>query len=82
MRAAGATKNVLAGVMNFTAVLIFLFSGQVRWLEAVVEQAQKSGVQNQGVLVLQLPGGVRVEIADVKQATLAAAVVRALAQPC
>jgi hypothetical protein len=36
LRAAGATKNVLAGVMNFTAVLIFLFSGQVRWLEAGV----------------------------------------------
>jgi uncharacterized membrane protein YfcA len=36
MRAAGATKNVLAGVMNFTAVLIFLFSGQVRWVEAGV----------------------------------------------
>ncbi len=36
MRSAGATKNVLAGVMNFTAVLIFLFSGQVRWLEAGV----------------------------------------------
>jgi uncharacterized membrane protein YfcA len=36
LRAAGATKNVLAGVMNFTAVLVFLFSGQVRWLEAAV----------------------------------------------
>jgi uncharacterized protein len=36
LRAAGATKNLLAGVMNFTAVLIFLFSGQVRWLEAGV----------------------------------------------
>lgn len=36
VRAAGATKNVLAGAMNFTAVLIFLFSGQVRWLAAAV----------------------------------------------
>ncbi|HEX3886937.1 MAG TPA: sulfite exporter TauE/SafE family protein [Phenylobacterium sp.] len=36
LRSAGATKNVLAGVMNFTAVLVFLFSGQVRWLEAGV----------------------------------------------
>ena len=36
VRAAGATKNVLAGVMNFTAVLIFLFSGQVRWIQAGV----------------------------------------------
>ena len=32
VKAAGATKNVLAGVMNFTAVLIFLFSGQVHWI--------------------------------------------------
>jgi transposase-like protein len=55
---------------------------QVRLLEAVVEQAQKPGPQNQGVLVLQLPGGARVEINDVKQATLAAAVVRELAQSC
>lgn len=36
VRAASATKNVLAGAMNFTAVLIFLFSGQVRWLAAAV----------------------------------------------
>jgi uncharacterized membrane protein YfcA len=36
VRAASATKNVLAGVMNFTAVLIFLFSGQVRWIQAGV----------------------------------------------
>jgi hypothetical protein len=55
---------------------------QVRWLEAVVEQAQKSGSQNQGSLVLQLPGGVRAEISDVKQAALAGALVRALAQSC
>jgi len=32
VRAAAATKNLLAGVMNFTAVLIFLVSGEVRWL--------------------------------------------------
>ncbi len=36
VRAASATKNVLAGAMNATAVLIFLFSGQVRWLAAAV----------------------------------------------
>lgn len=36
VRAAAATKNVLAGMMNFTAVLIFLFSGQVRWLACAV----------------------------------------------
>jgi transposase-like protein len=55
---------------------------QVRLLEAVVEQAPKPGPPNQGVLVLQLPGGALVEISDVKQATLAAAVVRELARSC
>jgi uncharacterized protein len=34
MRHAGATKNALAGVMNASAVLIFVFSPQVRWLQA------------------------------------------------
>ncbi|MBS0483240.1 MAG: sulfite exporter TauE/SafE family protein [Proteobacteria bacterium] len=32
VRAAAATKNVLAAVMNLTAVLVFVFSGEVRWL--------------------------------------------------
>jgi hypothetical protein len=36
---AAATKNVLAGVMNASAVLIFLFSGEVRWLSGVVLSA-------------------------------------------
>jgi transposase-like protein len=54
---------------------------QVRLLEAVVEQA-KPGPQNQGVLVLQLPGGARVEISDVKQAVLAAALIGELAPSC
>ena len=31
---AGATKNALAGVMNASAVMIFLFSGQVAWPQA------------------------------------------------
>ena len=35
-RAAAATKNVLAGVMNLTAVAIFLFSGQVHWLACAI----------------------------------------------
>jgi hypothetical protein len=48
-----------------------------RWLEAVVEQAQ-----NSTVMVLQLPGGARVEMADEKQAVLAAVLVRALAKSC
>jgi hypothetical protein len=33
-------------------------------------------------LVLQLPGGVRLAVADEKQAVLAASLVRALTQPC
>jgi uncharacterized membrane protein YfcA len=35
-RHAGATKNALAGVMNAAAVLLFVTSPQVHWLEAVV----------------------------------------------
>jgi hypothetical protein len=33
IRSAGATKNVLAGVMNASAVAIFAFSPEVRWLQ-------------------------------------------------
>jgi uncharacterized membrane protein YfcA len=36
VRAAGATKNVLAGVMNGAAVLIFAFSRDVAWLAAAI----------------------------------------------
>jgi uncharacterized membrane protein YfcA len=36
LRNAGATKNVLAGVMNSSAVLIFLISAEVAWKQAVV----------------------------------------------
>jgi len=53
-----------------------------RWLEAVVEQAQNPGSKSTAVVVLQLPGGVRVEVADEKQAALAAVLVRALAKSC
>lgn len=35
-RNAGATKNVLAGVMNASAVAIFCFSSSVRWLSAAI----------------------------------------------
>jgi uncharacterized membrane protein YfcA len=34
IRNANATKNVLAGVMNASAVAIFIFSPQVHWLQA------------------------------------------------
>jgi transposase-like protein len=51
----------------------------LRLLEAVVAPAQSMVA---GVLVLQLPGGVRIEVADEKQSALAAMLVRALTQPC
>lgn len=52
----------------------------LRLLEAVVEPppAPVSGA----LLVLQLPGGVRMEVANETQAALAASLVRALAKPC
>jgi hypothetical protein len=36
IRAAGATKNVLAAIMNASAVAVFLFSPDVRWPAAAV----------------------------------------------
>ncbi len=55
----------------------------VQWLEAVMETSP-GAVVKAGVLclVLPLPGAVRVEISDVKQVELAAALVRALQKPC
>jgi hypothetical protein len=53
----------------------------VRWLEAVVEQAQSSDGKSPLALAVELPGGARVEIADVRQAALAAALLRALEKP-
>jgi hypothetical protein len=57
-------------------------SASVKWLEAVVEQAQDLGGQGSKVLVLRLPGGANVEISDLEQAALAGALVRALAPSC
>ncbi len=39
MRVAGATKNVLAAVMNASAVAIFIFSPEIKWLTAAVYSA-------------------------------------------
>src|SRR5580693_3871499 len=50
---------------------------QLRWLEAVVDQAQKTGGESSLALVLELPGGVKVQITDAKQAALAAVLLRA-----
>jgi hypothetical protein len=54
----------------------------LRLLEAVMEPARSPEVATTTVLVLQLPGGVQVELGAAKQVPLAAALVRALAQPC
>ena len=50
----------------------------MRWLEAVVEQNKLPGGSAQNVLVVQLPGGARMEIADAAQAALAAVLLRSL----
>jgi hypothetical protein len=51
-------------------------------LEAVMEPANTPAVVAGAPLLLQLPGDVRLEVADERQAALAAMVVRALAKPC
>jgi len=53
----------------------------VRWLEAVVQQAQGSTHQSGAALKLLLPGGGSVEIGDSKQVALAAALLHALERP-
>ncbi len=55
---------------------------QLRWLEAVVDQAQKTGGESSLALVLELPGGAKVQINDAKQAALAAVLLQALQKPC
>jgi hypothetical protein len=50
----------------------------MRWLETVVEAAQNPCGKKLSVMVVQLPGGARVEVEDEKQAAL----VKALARPC
>jgi hypothetical protein len=53
----------------------------VQWLEAVVA-AQSPDRKSGSGLILHLPGGVRLEVADEKQAVLAAVLIRLLARPC
>lgn len=55
----------------------------VQWLEAVLSPPPDAVVKAGALfLVLHLPGGMRVEISDVKQVEMAAALVRALQKPC
>lgn len=53
-------------------------AAKVRWLEAVIDQAQGADGKSPAALTLQFAGGARVEIADLKQVQLAAALLRAL----
>jgi hypothetical protein len=58
---------------------------QVRWLEAVVSDAQGSSLAAHNGLVLQLPGGARAEIVNLSQVPVAAALLQALGKalsPC
>jgi uncharacterized membrane protein YfcA len=52
MHAAGATKNVLAGIMNASAVAIFVFSPEVRWLQVGVSGLGAAGGGVIGAIML------------------------------
>lgn len=54
---------------------------KLRWVEAVLDQAQGQAGRNVAALTVQLPGGARLEVGHLHQVELAAALVRALAQP-
>ena len=53
VRQAGATKNVLAGVMNASAVLIFLFSSDVAWPQVAVASVASIAGGQVGAYALQ-----------------------------
>jgi len=53
VRAAGATKNVLAGVINASAVALFVFSPDVHWLQVAVTTVGASIGGWLGALMLQ-----------------------------
>ena len=56
MRQAGATKNVLAGAMNASAMLIFVFSPDVRWVPvAALAAGSIAGGQLGAWLLLRVP---------------------------
>lgn len=53
VRKAGATKNVLAGVMNASAVLIFLLSSNVAWTQVVIASIASIAGGQVGAFALQ-----------------------------
>jgi transposase len=54
---------------------------QVRWLEAVLDQAQAQGSKDSAKLIVRLSRGASLEIGDLNQIELAAALLRALEKP-
>lgn len=54
----------------------------VRWLEAVVQEAKQVAGALPESIVLEMRGGGRVQIGNLKQAALAAALLRELEKPC
>lgn len=68
---------------DYAAGKISVAKKSVRWLEAVMAPRPGSVVKAGALfLVLHLPCGVRVEMSDVRQVEMAAALVRALQSPC
>jgi len=53
VRNAGAAKNILAGVMNASAVAIFVFSSDVHWIQAVITSIGASFGGWAGALMLK-----------------------------
>ncbi len=52
IKKAGATKNILAGIMNASAVIIFLFSKDIAWLQAAIGVAGSVAGGQVGVKLL------------------------------
>lgn len=67
LRAAGATKNVLAAAMNASAVAIFLFSPEVRWVAA--------GVSSAGAIIGGIAGGLMLHRVNEKALRVAIVVI-------
>lgn len=67
IRAASANKNVLSGVVNASAVFVFLFSPEVHWLEA--------GVVAVGAITGGLIGGAMIDKVNEKALRIAAVVI-------
>ena len=68
---------------DYAAGKISAAKKSARWLEAVMEPQAGSVVKAGPLfLVLHLPGRTRLEISDVKQVEVAAALLRALQKPC